>query len=197
MSAFTLNSSHAQVKQMNSQLRSEFKDAEARHWTTKEFSVLLTHDKSAQTRIDVARVCYDNETRAVDEAIDAIFEIYPYHDCHEFSTEKCARDVTNVSTYAIHSMLIDDLDWFNEKLLFWLRTILQSFDFPARSKPKETLMFGNSEITEIINSLPAGRQSIFETYYLLEENYKKHLSEEQFEIFRPFISTVKDLLAGE
>jgi hypothetical protein len=174
-----------------------FKDAEARHWSDQEFEQLQGLIDNGEKRAEVARACYRIEAEVVDSTVDAIFEAYPYREHHKLSTDKCARDITNVSTYAIHSMLIDDPEWFKNKLLLWLKTILQSFDFPARSQPKETLMFGDSSVTDKINALPPGRQSIFETYYLLEENYKKRLESEQYELLSPYIGMIKDILAGE
>jgi len=175
----------------------DFKDAEGRHWTDQETSQLSGLIEGGGNRVEAAKACYRVEAEVVDATVDAIFEVYPYREHHKLSTDKCARDITNVSTYAIHAMLLDDPQWFKNKILYWLKTILQSFDFPARSRPKETLMFGDSSTTETINSLPPGRQSIFETYHLLEENYKKHLDSDQYELFRPYIGMIKDILAGE
>jgi len=174
-----------------------FKEAEARHWGDQEFDQLQRIDQDCKLRVETAKACYRFEAEVVDATVDAIFEAYPYRDHHSLSTDKCARDITNVSTYAVHSMLLDDPDWFKDKLLLWLKTILQSFDFPSRNRPKETLMFGDSTVTDTINSLPPGRQSIYETYYLLEENYKKHLADAHFEQLKPYVSMVKEILAGE
>ena len=179
------------------ELKSVFKAAEARHLTTEELDLYRRMLPGWAGRADAAQACYDVEVQVVDDTIEAIFQVYPYADYHALHAEKCPRDVTNVSTYAIQSMLMGERDWFKDKLLLWLKTILQSFEFPERSQPRETVLFGNDEDTEIINSLPTGRQSLYETYLLLDRNYEQMLEAHHYELLKPHVEIARHLLSGE
>lgn len=191
----------SEVKEMEAELPDElksiFRAAEARHLTTEELDIYRRLLPGWAERADAAQACYDVEVQVVDDAIEAIFEVYPYADFHELHAEKCPRDVTNVSTYAIQSMLMGDPDWYRDKLLLWLKTILQSFEFPERSQPRETVLFGNDDDTEIINSLPAGRQSLFETYLLVDRNYEQMLEPHHYELLKPHVEMARHILSGE
>jgi hypothetical protein len=183
-------------QQFPEELERIFKDAEARHFTSEELSTYRRLLPEHSARADAAEAAYAVEGDVVTESIDSIFEAYPYAENHKIAPEKCARDVTNVSTYAIQAMLMDDNQWYKNKLLYWLKTILQSFDFPARNRPKETVLFGSNQDAEKINDLPAGRQSLYETYLLLDRNYQQALDDRHYQLLKPHIEIARDTLSG-
>lgn len=174
-----------------------FNDAEARHLTEDELDLYVTLLPQCRDRAEAARQAYAAELQVVEDTIESIFEVYPYAKYHALHAEKCPRDVTNVSTYAVQSMLMDNEAWFRDKLLLWLKTILQAFKFPARAYPKETVLFGNDIETEVINSLPPGRQSLYETYLLLDRNYEQALDEPHYELMQPHLAITRHILGGE
>ena len=182
---------------MPAELQAVFREAEARHLTEEELKLYQSLVPDASDRADAAKAAYAVELQVVEDTIESIFEAYPYSKFHALHSEKCPRDVTNVSTYAIQAMLMDDNDWFRDKLLLWLKTILQAFRFPPRSYPKETVLFGNDQETGVINSLPPGRQSLYETYLLLDRNYQQVLHENHYELLRPHLELTRHILGGE
>lgn len=197
MNAAVPSSSPSGEMNIPDELRAVFRDAEARHLTAEELRLYERLLPDWSERADAARAAYANEIQVVEDTIESIFEVYPYSEHHALHAEKCPRDVTNVSTYAIQAMLMNDNAWYRDKLLLWLKTILQAFRFPARSQPKATVLFGNDAETEIINSLPQGRQSLYETYLLLDRNYEQVLSEAHYELLHPHFETAKSILGGE
>ena len=180
-----------------SELQTVFRESEARHLTEEELQLYVKLLPESALRAEAARAAYSVELQVVEDTIDSIFEVYPYSKYHALHAEKCPRDVTNVSTYAVQAMLMDDNDWFRDKLLLWLKTILQAFKFPARSQPKETVLFGSDSETEIINSLPPGRQSLYETYLLLDRNYEQALEQAHYDLLQPHLAITRHILGGE
>lgn len=179
------------------EVQAVFREAEARHLTAEELTLYETLLPDFSERAEAARSAYAVELQVVEDTIESIFESYPYAKFHALHAEKCPRDVTNVSTYAIQAMLMNDNGWFRDKLLLWLKTILQAFRFPARTQPKETVLFGNDSETEVINSLPPGRQSLYETYLLLDRNYEQALQESHYELLQPHLQIIRHILGGE
>ena len=92
---------------------------------------------------------------------------------------------------------MNDNQWYKDKLLYWLKTILQAFEFPARSKPKESVLFGSNEDAERINALPATRQSLYETYLLMDRNFAQSLEEHHYSLLKAHIEIVREILAGD
>ncbi|NKI36351.1 hypothetical protein HFP89_14365 [Wenzhouxiangella sp. XN79A] len=179
------------------ELRRIFKDAEARHLTEDELSIYRRLLPDWAERADAAKAAYAVEADVVSDAINRIFEVYPYAEKHKLAPEKCVRDATNVSTYAIQAMLMNDNQWYKDKLLFWLKTILQAFNFPGRVKPKESVLFGSNEDAERINGLPDGLQSLYETYLLMDRNYQQSLDEPHYLLLKPHVEIVREILTGD
>lgn len=145
----------------------------------------------------------DAELAVAAKTIKQVFSLYPYPKFHELPLDKCIRDVSYVSVYATHSMMLDDPDWFRDKLLIWLKTILQSFTYPAREEPDPKvaalrLPLPYPEITEHADTLnPKGRRSIYETYSRLIMNYQEVLSPKTFGMIRPHLQLAVDILSSD
>jgi Phycobilisome protein len=176
-----------------------FQIAESRHLTPQEYANYLSWAPSGNERSAAAREIMEVELEVVTKTIKQVFSIYPYPKYHELPMEKCIRDVSYVSVYATHSMLLDDPDWFRDKLLIWLKTILQSFSYPARedaalnAKPLPHLA-----ITAHADTLnPKGRRSIYETYARLIVNYQERLSTKSFNLIRPHLQLAVDILSSD
>ncbi len=174
-----------------------FKDAEARHLTEDELSIYKRLLPAWAERADAAQAAYSVEADVVSDSINRIFEVYPYAEKHQLAPEKCVRDATNVSTYAIQAMLMCDNQWYKDKLLYWLKTILQAFDFPPRIKPKESVLFGSNEDAEKINSLRPGLQSLYENYLLMDRNYEQALDDGHYQLLKPHVEIVREILTGD
>jgi hypothetical protein len=122
--------------------------------------------------------------------------MYPFIEKHELAQGKCYRDVHYVSAYSTMAMLMNDPEWFRDKLLIWLKTILQAFHFPARDQKAEA-----SKSQRIVSleadKLPQPRSSIFETYSRLKQNYKERLSPESYALIEPMLQLSCDILSSE
>lgn len=187
----------------NAGIRHLFKTAESRHFTQEELAELISLAPEIKDKVSAAKEIMDIEFSVVSKTIKQVFSLYPYPKFHELPLDKCMRDVSYVSAYAIHSMLMDDPDWFRDKLLIWLKTILQSFSYPAR----EELDAGNAaskpalpypEITAYADTLnPKGRRSIYETYARLIKNYQEVLSPNTFSMIRPHLQLAVDILSSD
>jgi Phycobilisome protein len=181
-------------------IRRLFQAAESRHFTADEYSKYLSYAPQFSDRSAAAREIENIQLDVVAKTIKQVFSLYPYPKYHELPLEKCMRDVGYVSVYATHSMLLDDPDWFRDKLLMWLKTILQSFTYPARedTNSASTKPLPNPEITEHADSIKViGRRSIYETYSRLIVNYKEVLSPQTFDLIRPHLQLAVDILASD
>ncbi|MEQ1543453.1 hypothetical protein [Methyloglobulus sp.] len=186
----------------DAQIRSLFSEAESRHLTTEEFSQYRSLAPQFKDREVAAREIMDAQLAVVAKTIKQVFSLYPYPKYHELPLEKCMRDVGYVSIYATHSMMMDDPDWFRDKLLIWLKTILQSFSYPAREEPDPAIALTRKplpypEITEHADTLPKGQRSIYETYSRLIINYEEVLTAKTFKMIRPHLQLAVDILSSD
>jgi hypothetical protein len=173
-----------------------FQDAESRHLTDAEFDLFLKSAPEFADRAKAAKEIKSVEVEVVDATIQEIFRMYPFMQKHELAQGKCYRDVHYVSAYATLSMLMNDPDWFKDKLLVWLKTILQAFHFPARDQGAEASS-SHRVLSLEADKLPQPRSSIFETYNRLKQNYKEKLSPETYTLIEPYLSLASNILSGD
>jgi len=196
----TLNTPPNAKLRDNPELDQLFKVAESRHFTDTEFKQYLALAPEYADRVAAAQEIMAQELTVVTTTIKQVFFLYPFSKYHEFPKDKCIRDVGYVSAYATHSMLMDDPDWFRDKLLIWLKTILQAFSYPAREErqldaPAQGLPY--PEITQRADTLPKRRRAIYETYARLIMNYKEVLSPKTFALIQPHLQLAVDILASD
>ncbi len=184
-------------------IRELFKNAESRHLSAQEFASYLSLAPQCQAKADAAKEIIEAEFSVVSKTIKQVFSLYPYPKFHELPLDKCMRDVGYVSAYAIHSMMLDDPDWFRDKLLIWLKTILQSFNYPAREELDSAVASAKPplpypEITAHADTLnPKGRRSIYENYARLIKNYQEVLTPKTFDMIRPHLQLAVDILSSD
>jgi len=184
----------------NPQIDELFRIAKSRHFSESEFERYLALLPNYAAQVDAAKEIIAHEQAVVTETIKQVFFLYPFSKHHEFSKVKCIQDVSYVSVYATHSMLIDEPGWFRDKFLLWLKTILQAFSFPAREErvgadPKTIPPY--PEITAYADTLPKRRRAIYETYSRLLKNYQNVLSPQAFSLIEPHLQLAVDILASE
>ncbi len=184
----------------NPQVDELFRIAESRHFNEYEFERYLALLPDYAARVAAAKEIIAHEQAVVTETIKQVFFLYPFAKYHEFPRDKCHRDVSYVSAYATHSMLMDEPDWFGDRLLLWLKTILQAFSYPAREErigvnPKTILPY--PEITAYADTLPKRRRAVYETYARLLKNYQNILSPQTFSLIEPHLQLAVDILASE
>lgn len=208
----TLNTSPNVKLRDNPDIAKLFRTVESRHLTAEEFAQYLTLCPEYAERAAAAREIQEHELTVVTNTVKQVFFLYPYPKYHEFAKDKAIRDVSYVSAYATHSMLTDDPDWFRDKLLIWLKTILQAFSYPAREEHKleksldllnmdvwrDPKRLPHPEITEHADTMPIkGKRSIYETYARLIMNYQQVLSPKAFALIQPHLQLAVDILASD
>lgn len=177
-----------------------FATAESRHLDDAEQERYMTLVPEAAARLNAARDLMRNEALVVRGTVKEILRIYPFQTYHERGADKCIRDVQLASIYCAQAMLQNDMDWYRDKFLYWTRTMIQAFDFPARdeiaagSDPSFVNPF--PEITRQADSKPNHVASIFDTYSRLAHKYRQILQPESWALFeQPFEVTVDVLCA--
>lgn len=176
-------------------LKALFKTAECRHLTEDEYRRYLQLAPDGADRVRAAQEVAAAEAEVVRATLTEIFQLYPYVQNHFMAQEKCTRDVTYVSIYATHAMLLDDPEWFRDKLLLWLKTILQAFEFPARNA-NPTLDNPFPDITRRADALPQAAASIFDTYSRLQQKYREVLAPSSFALMKAPLQQPIDVLAS-
>lgn len=176
------------------ELRSMFKNIEGRDPTDEELNLYSQVLPEKTVIADAARAARKVEGSISRKVIKTIFAIYPYEAHHQMATAKAVRDVRYVISYAILSMLMDDLQWYRDKLLIWMKTIIQSFEYPKLPDGKKNLF---PEEKEKVLSLRGGQQSIHECYLMVEREMEAALDREHYEAIQPFLSEATRILAND
>jgi hypothetical protein len=178
------------------QLQALFRATESRQMSEQELDEYCRVVPEYTQRAIAAREITAVEQAIVQKVIDEIFAIYPYEQFHQSALAKCTRDVRYVSAYATLSMLMNDSQWFADKLLIWLKTILHSFEFPDK-KTKGKVLFSGAAQDNKMEELPAHRRSIYETYTKLKQHYQRVLTPSSFQLIEPHLQQAIDILSGD
>jgi hypothetical protein len=183
---------------LHPELAAIFKAAESRHLTEQELDEYYRVCPDALERVSVAREIAALEQSLVQKVVAEVFLMYPYEQHHEMASPKCVRDVRYVVAYASLAMLMKDPQWFEDKLLIWMKTILQSFEFPERSQQKKVLFGGvTTEENKRENALKTKQRSIYETYTKLKQYYRNSLNASAFALFEPYLQQAIDVLSAD
>jgi len=182
----------------NPQLQAIFNamQTQARHLRDDEYEEYIrvlpdSRDRAIADR-EVGQVVDDVVVQNVDE----ILTIYPFEKYHEMARVKGVRDLKIVCAYASLSMLMNDSQWFDDKLLIWLRTINTSFKYPDRETGKPKALFSSGLDAEL-EKLPPHMRPTYETYYKLGKNFEERLSSAAFAIYGPYITHAMTTLTSD
>lgn len=180
---------------LHPELSAMFKAAENRHLTPEEFRLYERVMPSFADRAAAAREIVNFEQAIVDKVVTEIFLYYRFEGRHAHARTKTVRDMVSVSAYATLSMLMNDPHWFRDKLLLWLRTILQALDFPDRDIEKRKSLFkapGEIDLSE----LQPNQRAIYESYQKMKALYKEKLTPASFALFELYLQQAADTLSG-
>ena len=167
--------------------------AQSRHFTDEEYARYLPMLPDQQHRVDAARDLMSHEEMIVKRTVLEIMQIYPYQKFHVRAPEKCIRDVTYISIYSTHAMLVNDTQWYKDKLLYWFRTMLQSFYFPPMAADKAALN-KQPQISAEAAKMPEHVASIYDTYSRLRLNYQQVLKPESWQLLDEPLQVALDVL---
>jgi len=179
------------------QLRAIFKAAESRHLTDQELDEYQHQVPDCAARAACAREVRELEEEVVANVVDEIFLVYPYEQHHRGARVKALRDIRYVSAYATLAMLMNDPRWFDNKILLWLKTILQAFEFPDREGSARKALFSRSAEDATLEKLRPHQRSIHATYTKLRHHYQERLGEAAFALMAPYLQQAIDRLSGD
>lgn len=178
------------------QLQSFFKEAESRFLRDEELEFYLTEYPEGENLAEASREIKNVSTQIAKKVVAGIYSVYPYEKHHEFAVAKCTRDVRYVIAYGTLAMLMNDLTWYRNKLLLWMKTIVQSFGHPDLEEGKRPY-HDIPEVVEHLKELKPHQRSIYETYYAVREEMKANLTPDSYEAFAPYISEALQVLAHD
>ena len=179
-------------------LKELFKRAEGRHWSEEELGLYARSAPECVARVHAAKAIAQHESAVVEKTVSEIFASYAFLKHHAMSEIKAPRDITQVSVYATAAMLMNDHDWLRDRVLLWLKTMLQAFVFPKREAANMRTLFGSRTASgNPAESMPQRKQAVFETYSVLKRNYQQALDAAHFAQIEPYLQQVIDTLSAD
>jgi len=147
---------------MNSRLFKLIHAGDSRYLTAEEQKEILSYTNTLPERFRIAAQVAEVEAAAVKRCIEETKKRYPnFERFHAQAWGKAYRDVQLTVRYNVQAMMLDDMKVLDEKLLFWLRTILASFNF--------TPQFNRDTYTYLRDAfkagLPAAAYKAMEPYF--------------------------------
>jgi hypothetical protein len=167
--------------------------SQSRHFDDAEYARYLEMLPNQKRRVDAARDLMSHEEMIVKRTVLEIMQLYPYQSFHVRAPEKCIRDVTYISIYSTHAMLVNDNDWYRDKLLYWFRTMLQSFNFPPIGN-NTTVLNRYPDISVRARGKPEHIASIYDTYSRLRLSYQQVLQPESWRLLDEPLQVALDVL---
>lgn len=177
-----------------------FRQAEGKYFTDAEFAKLESYYPNLSAHIEAAKDVRAKETGIVGRSVKEIYTMYPYEQYHEHATAKCVRDARYVLSYATLSMLIDDPRWFEDKLLIWMKTILQAFDFPEAGQTdamREAFAKIDPALATKLKSFKGKVKSIYHMYYVVKRECQQDLQPTTFRLLSPYLDLAMNVLSED
>jgi hypothetical protein len=128
---------------MNRELQRIIHDSDSRYLTSEEKEAFNAYFERFSTHVKHAEAIEEAEEAAVRFCIENTRKRYPNFDkYHDKAWAKAFRDVQLTLRYNVQAMLLDDRQGLEDKLLYWLRTILAGFNFtPEFNRDTYTYLF--------------------------------------------------------
>jgi len=155
---------------MNKEITQLLIGSDSRYLTADERQSVLEYTNGFAERFRILSSIEEAEDAAVRFCIDNTRKRYPNFDkYHTTAWAKAYRDVQLTTRYMAQSMLLDDIGILEEKLLFWLRTILAGLNF-----------------TPEFNR---------DTYTFLKQGFRQSLPPDAFGVFEPFLNRTIEVMS--
>ena len=155
---------------MNNRITQLVTGSDSRYLTEEEQSEVLQYMDAFKSRMQVVALIEENEDAAVRFCIDNTRKRYPNFDkYHLHAWAKAFRDVQLTTRYMAQALLIDEMGTLEEKLLFWLRTILSGLNF-----------------TPEFNR---------DTYTYLKQGFRQNLPPDAFSQFEPYLDRTIEIMS--
>lgn len=131
-------------------------------------SMLSDYSQSVNLRLAAFTELESVEKAILDKTCERIFEKYPKVEARVEGYEKTHRDMALILRYCGQAMLRNDMGFLEDRLLYWLATMLQAFKF--------------------------GDNCLRDSYDWLDEETKQRLQAQHYELLQPYLQSVKDLV---
>lgn len=155
---------------MNNRISEILVGSDSRYLTEDERKTVLEYTNGFAERFRILALIESNEDTAVRFCIDNTRKRYPNFDkYHTTAWAKAFRDVQLTTRYMAQAMMLDEISLLEEKLLFWLRTILAGLNF-----------------TPEFNR---------DTYTYLKQGFRQSLPPDAFAVFEPFLNRTIEIMS--
>lgn len=155
---------------MNNRINQLLIGSDSRYLTADERTEVMDYVQKFSERLKVAALIEEAEDGAVRFCIENTRKRYPNFDkYHQAAWAKAFRDVQLTLRYVAQAMLVDEIKLLEEKLLFWLRTILAGLNF-----------------TPEFNR---------DTYTYLKQGLRQSLPPDAFETVQPYLDRVIEIMS--
>ena len=155
---------------MNTRINLLIQGSDSRYLTPEERQEVIDYNTGFAERLALAAQIEESEDAAVRFCIDNTRKRYPNFDkYHTTAWAKAYRDVQLTTRYMAQAMLLDEIGILEEKLLFWLRTILAGLNF-----------------TPEFNR---------DTYTYLKQGFRQSLPPDVFTQFEPFLNRTIEIMS--
>lgn len=156
---------------MNNRIRKLILQSDSRYLTSEEKDDVLGYMQQFQKRMEITGLIEEAEDSAVRYCIENTRKRYPNFDkYHEKAWAKAFRDVQLTTRYATQAMLLGEISLLEDKLLYWLKTILAGLNF-----------------TPEFNR---------DTYTYLREGFRQALPPDAFTEMEPYLSRTIDIMSN-
>jgi predicted RNA-binding protein Jag len=140
---------------MYSQLSQMMVGAEGRYLNSEEMDNISEMVKSFHARFEVTQRLEAKEDHVIKTIVEKSLKHFPqFAEERPNVFEKCVRDETLVLRYAAMAYLNDDEEVFTEKVMYWMRTVVQAMNFTDVAKYTYTNM--QEEVSEVLGDDAAG-----------------------------------------
>ena len=144
--------------------------SEGRYLTKDEQEELLAYAAALPKKIRYADLLEQKEGVIIGNLTEEMKRRYPnFAKFHDQAWGKCQRDTSLVLRYDVQAMVFDDMKMLDDKLLYWLRTILSA----SNMTPK----------------------FVSDCYTILRDQVKAEVSAEAFAALQPYLQRNIDVLS--
>ncbi|MDX2176010.1 MAG: hypothetical protein SF028_06020 [Candidatus Sumerlaeia bacterium] len=134
--------------------------------TEDDFTRILAEEPHLAQRVAAARAAAAAEAAVVKATVDTVLRRFDFVTGRAgYGPAKCYRDVGGVYHYAVLAMLAGDPTVYENKLLLWMRTIIQALAFPEGSIAFTYALLRK----EASKQLPAAAAQLLDPYLALAE----------------------------
>ncbi len=145
-----------------------FQKMDNRYVNAEEAKTLKTYATSLENRLAAVTALESHEEQILKQTLSRIFEKYPKVEKRIDGYEKTHRDLALILRYSAQAMLRDDVRFLEDKLLYWLATILHAFKF--------------------------GENVLHDSYVYLNDEVSKQLTQTHYEMLKPYLQRVIELV---